>query len=216
MTDILILITILLTLFAGYRKNLFRNFFDFFSIFAALVVAFRLFGTFAGFVQKIPGISHILGAVQKGILSPLSSMDEETQFTLKQLHEINMTPEFNYFFKQGSFFREKESIVFTELAIQLITNIIAIILLYLLVFFLTRFIGGLIENSNKMAGLTSIDRTGGIIFSLLKSFIYASLIAIVVHSVASFYNSGLLYDLYHKSILAKFFYEDAMITFFLR
>lgn len=216
MANILILVIIILTVLSGYRKNLFRNFFDFLSLFLAFVISLRHFGTFASFVGNLPGIKQVLALLQDKVLSQLSSMDSETVFNMAKLRELNMASEFNYFFEHGSFFKKKDTIVFSELSIGLVTNVLAIVILFTLTLFIVRLIGSFIENSNRMAGLTLIDRSGGMVFSLLKSFIYAAIIALVLQNIASFYNSGFLYDLYHKSALAKFFYEGGVASMFLR
>lgn len=209
-TDLLVIILIALTVFLGYRKNLFRNFFDFFSLLLGLVVAFKNYGRFAQIVEGFPGIKQLLAAL-KVFLGEKAGFDQDLSFTLESLSDMDFTKEYNFFFENGSFFREQREILFSDLSIGLVTNVLAIILLFLGTTFVIRLLGSLIENSNKMAGLTSVDRAGGMIFSFLKALVYAAVIAVVVHNIASFFNSGLLYDLYHESAFAQFFYDSGLI-----
>lgn len=209
-TDLLVLVLIVLTVFLGYRKNLFRNFFDFFSLLLGLMVAFKNYGRFAQTVENLPGIKQLL-ATLKVFLGEKAGFDQDLSFTLESLQEMDFTKEYNFFFENGSFFRDQREILFSDLSIGLVTNVLAIILLFLGTTFVIRLLGSLIENSNKMAGLTAVDRAGGMIFSFLKALIYAAVIAVVVHNIAGFFNSGILYDLFHESAFAKFFYESGLI-----
>lgn len=209
-TDLFALILIVLTVFLGYRKNLFRNFFDFFSLLLGLMVAFKNYGRFAQIVEGLPGIKQLLSTL-KVFLGEKAGFDQDLTFTLESLQEMDFTKEYNFFFENGSFFRNQREILFSDLAIGLVTNVLAIILLFLGTTFVIRLIGGLIENSNKMAGLTVVDRAGGMIFSFLKALVYVAIVAVLVHNIAGFFNSGLLYDLYHESRFAQFIYDSGLI-----
>ena len=209
-TDLFVLIVIALTVFLGYRKNLFRNFFDFFSLLMGLMIAFKNYGRFAQTVEGLPGIKQLLSTL-KVFLGEKAGFDQDLSFTLESLQEMSFTKEYNFFFENGSFFRDQREILFSDLSIGLVTNVLAIILLFLGTTFVIRLLGSLIENSNKMAGLTIVDRAGGMVFSFLKAMIYAAVVAVTVHNMASFFNSGLIYDLFHKSAFAKFFYESGLI-----
>lgn len=209
-TDLFVLIVIALTVFLGYRKNLFRNFFDFFSLLMGLMIAFKNYGRFAQTVEGLPGIKQLLSTL-KVFLGEKAGFDQDLSFTLESLQEMSFTKEYNFFFENGSFFRDQREILFSDLSIGLVTNVLAIILLFLGTTFVIRLLGSLIENSNKMAGLTIVDRAGGMVFSFLKAMIYAAVVAVIVHNMASFFNSGLIYDLFHKSAFAKFFYESGLI-----
>ncbi len=210
-TDLLILALIAVTLLLAYRKNLFRNFFDFISLGGALFVGFRYFGEFAVRVEKLPGVSHLLDFLRNSLFSKLDTLDEEAQFTLQELKNLKMSDEFNYFFEQGSFFKEKDQIVFSELSLGLVSNVLAIILLVVGTLIIVRLLSAVFENSHRMAGLTSVDRLGGLVFSFLKAMIYAAVIVVVAKNIAMFFNSGLLYDIYHESSFAAFFYENGGI-----
>ncbi|MDI9471833.1 MAG: hypothetical protein GX260_01025 [Tissierellia bacterium] len=206
-TDLIILAITAVTLLLAYRKNLFRNFFDFLSLWAALHIGFRHFGAFAVRVEKMPGVSHLLDFLRNSLFSKLDTLDEEAQFTLQELKNLNMSDEFNYFFEQGSFFQEKDQIVFSELSLGLVSNVLAIILLIIFTLIVVRLISSLFENSHRMAGLTTVDRAGGLVFSFLKAMVYAAVIVVTAKNIAMFFNSGILYDIYHKSLFAKFFYD---------
>ena len=62
-----------------------------------------------------------------------------------------------------------------------------------------------------MAGLMGIERLGGLIFTILRGFSYGLVVAIIVHNLAGFFNSGLVYDLYHQSNLATLFYDSGLL-----
>ncbi|HHX04157.1 MAG TPA: hypothetical protein GX733_07715 [Tissierellia bacterium] len=210
-TDLLILAITAVTLLLAYRKNLFRNFFDFVSLWAALHIGFRYFGEFAVRVEKLPGISHLIDFLKSSLFSKLDTLDEEAKFTLQELKNLNMSDEFNYFFEQGSFFKDKDQIVFSELSLGLVSNVLAIIILVVITLIVVRLLSSFFENSHRMAGLTSVDRVGGLVFSFLKAMVYAAVIVVVAKNIAMFFNSGILYDIYHKSSFASFFYENGGI-----
>lgn len=209
-TDLIIILLMALTVFLGYRKNLFRNFFDFFSLIAGFVVAFKFYGTFANVVEGLPGVKQALAKIRDLLVDKLQ-FDNDVTFKMADINKMNVTEEYKSFFSNGSFFKRSEEIVFSDFSISLVTNVLAIILLFLITLFLVRFIGSFIENSNKMAGLTFIDRGGGVIFSFLKSLIYAGVLAVVVHNISMYFNSGILYDLYNGSSIAKFLFESGLI-----
>lgn len=209
-TDLFALIVIALTVFLGYRKNLFRNFFDFLSLLLGLMVAFKNYGRFAQIVEDLPGVKQLLASL-KNFLGEKAGFDQDLSFTLESLQEMDFTKEYNFFFENGSFFRNQREILFSDLSVGLVTNVAAIILLFLGTTFVIRIVGGLIENSNKMAGLTVVDRAGGMVFSFLKAMVYVAVVAVVAHNVAGFFNSGLLYDLFYESQFARFIYDSGLI-----
>lgn len=213
-TDLMILVIIALTVIIGYRKNLFRNSTEFFSLAISLWVSFRYYGGFASIVEKLPGIKGFFNLFQKLLLSKLESFDKEINFTLEGLQRTGMSKEFNFFFKNGSFFKQKDTIVFSELTTGLILNVLSIIILFMLCIFIIRFLSSLYENSSRMPGAIPVERFGGVLFSFLKGLIYAAVIALVVSNISVFFNSGALYDLFYKSKIAMYLYDSGFVGLF--
>lgn len=211
LTDGIILFLVVLSAIFGYRKNLFRNFFDFMAVLLSLAISTHYYGTFAEIVVKIPGISHIIGFINSTIISRLSALDTETKFTLDSLKQVGLGDDFAIFFEKGSFFREKSELVFSELSLGMVTNVLALVLLFVISLFIVHFISGLAENANRMPGLMGVDRFGGTIFAVLRGFTYGLVVALIVYNLAGFFNSGLVYDLYHKSSIATMYYESGIM-----
>ena len=211
LADGIILLLVLLSVLFGYRKNLIRNFFDFLSVIVSLFIASHYFGSFASIVVKVPGMSHLMSFINGTIISKLESLDTETSFTLQGMKALGLGNDFGTFFERGSFFTEKSELVFSELSLALVTNVAAIVILFVLSLFIINFLGSLLENSNRMAGLMGIERLGSLIFTILRGFSYGLVVAIIVHNMASFFNSGLVYDLYHQSNLATLFYDSGLL-----
>lgn len=195
----------------GYRKNLIRNFFDFLAVLLSIYVSSHYFGSFASVVVKVPGISHLIGFISKTFITKLEILDTETLFTLQAMQDMDLGKDFGVFFERGSFFREKSELVFSELSLALVSNVAAIVLLFLLTLFIVRFLGSFVENINKMAGLMGIERLGGLVFSSLRGFTYGLIVALIIHNVAGFFNSGLVYNLYHQSSFATMFYDSGIL-----
>lgn len=209
--DLLIIVIIALTVFLGYRKNLFRNFFDFISLLGAFFVSLRFYGSFATKLETLPVSRQFIDFINDNIIQRLSSFDAETKFTLDGFRSLEVSESFNFFFEQGNFFEKSNQITFTELSKGLLTNVMALVLLFILSLIVIRFIGSLVERVNKMAGLTITDRIGGVLFSFLKAMIYAGIIAVIVNNISAFFNAGILYDLYHESKFATFFFDSGLL-----
>ena len=150
LTDGIILFLVLVSVIFGYRKNLFRNFFDFLAVLLSLAISTHWYGTFAGIVVKIPGISHLMNFINSTIISRLSALDNETSFTLEGLKQVGLGEDFAIFFERGSFFNEKSEIVFSELSLGMLTNVVSLVILFVLSLFIIHFISGLVENANRI------------------------------------------------------------------
>lgn len=211
LADGLILTLVVLSVLFGYRKNLIRNFFDFLGVLVSLFVASHFFGEFAAFVVKVPGMSHLMGFINSTIISRLETLDTETSFTLQGMKELGLGQDFGAFFERGSFFTEKSELVFSELSLALVTNVAALVILFVISLFVINFLGSLLENSNGMAGFMGIERMGSLVFTVLRGFSYGLVVALIVHNLAGFFNSGMIYDLYHQSNFATLFYESGLI-----
>lgn len=211
LADGIIIFLVVLSMIFGYRKNLIRNFFDFLAVLLSIYVSSHYFGSFASVVVKVPGISHLIGFISKTFITKLEILDTETLFTLQAMQDMDLGKDFGVFFERGSFFREKSELVFSELSLALVSNVAAIVLLFLLTLFIVRFLGSFVENINKMAGLMGIERLGGLVFSSLRGFTYGLIVALIIHNVAGFFNSGLVYNLYHQSSFATMFYDSGIL-----
>lgn len=211
LADGIIIFLVVLSMIFGYRKNLIRNFFDFLAVLLSIYVSSHYFGSFASMVVKVPGISHLIGFISKTFITKLEILDTETLFTLQAMQDMDLGKDFGVFFERGSFFREKSELVFSELSLALVSNVAAIVLLFLLTLFIVRFLGSFVENINKMAGLMGIERLGGLVFSSLRGFTYGLIVALIIHNVAGFFNSGLVYNLYHQSSFATMFYDSGIL-----
>lgn len=211
LTDGLILFLVVLSAIFGYRKNLLRNFFDFLAVLMSLYISSHFYGTFAGIVVKIPGISHVMNFLNNTIITKLTALDKETTFTLEGIKKVGLGEGFGTFFEKGSFFREKSELVFSELSLGMVSNVLSLVFLFILSLFVIHFISGLVENANRMPGLMGIDRLGGMIFAVLRGFTYGMILALIVYNLAGFFNSGLVYDLFHKSSIATMYYDSGLM-----
>ncbi|PID82416.1 MAG: hypothetical protein CSB16_01575 [Clostridiales bacterium] len=213
-TDIFILVIIIFTMLIGYRKSLFRNVSEFFTLAISLWVAFNFFGKFAGSLNKISAFRSFFAFLNRIIFSKLTSFDEEINFTLKELENTGMTKEFNLFFKNGTFFKEKGSLVFTELSQALVLNVLSIVILFVLTMLVLKFVFSFFENTSRMPGAINIERVGGIVFSLLKGLLYGAIIALVVSNIAVFFKTGPMHDLFYNSKISLYLYNSGFVGFF--
>lgn len=211
LADGIILFFVVLSIIFGYRKNLMRNFFDFLAVIISLYVSSHFFGAFANVVVKVPGMSHLMRFISGTVISKLQALDSETSFTLQGLKDLGLSQDFGTFFERGSFFTQKSELVFSELSLALVTNVAAIVLLFVASLFIIHFIGSFFENINKMSGLMGMERLGGLVFSTLRGLSYGLVVALIVHNLAGFFNSGLVYDLYHQSSFATMFYDSGLL-----
>ncbi len=209
--DLIIIVVVLITVFLGYRKSFIKSFSDWVGLSISLWITFHFFGSFTKLVEKIPGINSIVGMIDKSLLSKLSSLDKEMDFSIEAFKKMDFSKTLIYFFERSSMFSVKEKITFSELSIGLFTNMISIVLLFILSAFILRAISNSFEYVNKMAGFTSYEKLGSILFSFMKSLVYATLIAFIVYNISAFFNSGVFYDAYHSSVFAKMLYNNGLI-----
>ncbi len=209
--DLIIIFVIVITVLLGYRKSFVRSFTDWVSVSVSLWFTLHNFGGFTKFIDKIPGINSIVNLIDVNLLSKLSSLDKEMDFSISSFENMNFSKTLLYFFKKSSLFSTSESVTFSQLSIGLFKNMISVIVLFIICSFILKAIFGSFEYVNKMAGFNTYQRAGSILFSFLKSIVYVTLIAFLVFNIASFFNSGILYDAYHSSTLAKILYNNGLI-----
>ncbi len=211
--DILVLLIIVFTVLRAYRKTLGKNARDWASLAFSIWFTLRTYGKLSVIIAKLPIISNILGFINKNILVKIADIDNEVVYNFSKLKAMNLSKEFNYFFEKSSIFRNKQDIPFTEFSMGLAVNVASIIIIFLVTVLVIRLLFSTFDNVNSFAGTTSIEKPAGMLFGFLKSLVYVMIIAIIVHSLSTYYNSGLLYDQYHKSIIVKTLYESNLLSF---
>ena len=211
--DIIIVLLIVLSTFFGYKKGLVGVIFKIFSFLIAIVLMLILYKPVSNYVINNTDYDE---NIKTTISEKLSSKDIDTGEMLKS-DEENQYPEIvvEYVNKYAveavnegkaniiEYVSDKLSIVIINVIIA-IALFIAINLLLLVVQFLTRFIV-------KLTILKQFDKTGGIIYGLLKGIISIYLIlAILSICSALMPNSGIL-EMIQKSYLGNAMYNNNII-----
>ncbi len=209
--DFIIIVIILITVFLGYRKSFVKSFTDWVGLSISLWITLHFYGSFTKTIEKIPGLSSIINLINVNLLSKLSSLDKEMDFSIQSFQQMNFSKSLIYFFEKSSLFESSPKITFSQLSIGLFTNMISIIILFILSSFILRAIFNSFEYINKIAGFNGFQKTGSMLFAFMKSLVYATLIAFLVYNVSVFFNSGVFYDAYHSSTLAKLLYNNGLI-----
>lgn len=210
--DILAILIIVFVVIIGYRKNLINSFVDWLSIAGSLFISLRFFGSFTKVVRNTPIVSDILKVINDNIIVKIAEFDKEVTLTLDSFKTMKLSKEFIYFFKKSDIFKSKTEVPISELSLGLVINVGSIVLLFVICVFIFKFLIRFLDDSTNMAGLTTINKGGSAVFSILRSFVYISIIAIIVFNISIFFNSGFFYDLYHKSAILKAFYSSNLIS----
>ncbi len=161
--------------------------------------------------MKFPGINSILEMINVNVLSKLSSLDNEMEFSINSFKNMDFSKSVIYFFQKSSIFSASEKITFSELSMGLFINMVSVVVLFIITTFIFRTIFNSLDYMNKMAGLSTYEKFGSMLFSFMKSLVYATLIAFIVYNISVFFNSGALYDAYHSSTFAKLLYNNGLI-----
>ena len=108
-----------------------------------------------------------------------------------------------------------ELVASTSVAVAgFVLDVLCMIVLFVIVKIGLLFVKGLLEKITSLPVLKQIDKVGGVVFGLLEAFVFLTIVG-AVFSLFSGMADGNLLNVVEHSVIAKFFYQENLLLFFL-
>ena len=104
--------------------------------------------------------------------------------------------------------------VFSPILSNIAYRLVVFFIVFILILFLTRIIGYLLNFAIKKTGLSPVNRFLGLFLGLLKGFVISSIVFIILSTLASFNLSEGLTSFVNSGYVSKYIYENHIIKLF--
>ncbi len=205
--DLILLIVIIFSIFTGYRKGFIVMLASFIGKFVALSISYFYYEPFKKFLVDFTGIDSFVSDKIKISLSNLGGHAAQSTVASSDLTAVSKMPlPDSIKEKLMGYLTESASTLGRSVASSLTDFIMTIIAFFLLFLFIILFISILVRAMNliaKLPVLNTFNKLGGIIFSLITTYILLTIAFLIITSFVSMEISSSLNEMIKHSVLAK-------------
>ncbi len=205
--DIALVIIILLSILIGYKKGFIRMLASFIGKFVALTIAYFYYASFKELLVKFTGLDKFVLEKIKLSLANLGGHAAEASVAGSDIDAVSKMP-------LPDVLKEKLVSYLTDSANQIgqsvasgltdfLMNIIAFILLFILVAILISIIVKVLDLVAKLPVLNAFNKVGGILFSLITTYIMLTIAFLLITSFVSMDSASSLNSMIESSVVAK-------------
>ncbi len=205
--DIILVIVILLSILIGYKKGFIRMLASFIGKFVALTIAYFYYAPFKDLLVKFTGLDDLVFEKIKLSLTNLGGHAAEASVAGSDIDAVSKMA-------LPDILKEKLVNYLTDTANQIgqsvasgltdfVMNIIAFILLFILVAILISIIVKVLDLVAKLPVLNTFNKLGGIIFSLITTYILLTIAFLLITSFMSMDSASSLNTMIANSVVAK-------------
>ena len=210
--DLVIVLTLLLSTFIGYRKGLTTIIFKLIIFLASLIIAFTLYKPVANFIMDNTGIDEWLTEKISETLSGTSIAQGELMDIEQSNISKNVVEMINKFVKESLNQTKIDAVsyVSAKLAYYGIT-ILSLIFLLGISRFILAFIKGIAEFIANLPILNIINKTGGIILGLLRGLITVYIIFAILSIISPVISNFIIIDYINDSKIGAIMYNNNIL-----
>ena len=215
--DIIIILIIGLNIYLGYKKGLIEVAFNVFAFFIAIIATLILFNPISNLVIQNTEIDE---NIKKSIISNFNKDEKENIDNNNNYIDKTKEKDSNIIsiyinekikdltdeFKEKTI--ETVAISLSEKIVKVVVAIILFIVIRILIIFL-KFLS---ESISKLPIIKQFDKTGGVLYGLLKLFIIIYFILTVLFIINSMKNNDKIQNVIDSSYITKVLYENNAIV----
>ncbi len=217
--DFAVLIVLLLFAYLGYRKGLILTLFKLVSMLLSLMLTYYLQPYAGAFLKHNTKLPAILAQHIAPFINLESLIGEQTKtFQVETINQLQIPS-----FLKTSLLENNNSEIykmfnisglqdyFVKFLADMIINVIAVFVVFILVFMIMRLLTNALNIVSKLPVIRTFNRFGGILAGLVQ----ATLIIWVCFLVTSFFvtspKGAMFLQLMHQSVIAKYFYDTNVL-----
>lgn len=211
--DIILVLLLFLSIYLGYRKGLAKVMLTIFSFFIALMLMLILYKPVSNFVIENTKLDEDL---RYEISQRLKSSNNGTEENV-ELKDNNQYPtvvtDFVKKYVDEAIKEGKDNVIdyVSEKLSTVVVNVIVAIGLYITINIALILIGFLLKFAVKLPGLKQIDKSGGILYGIIRGLFLAYIVLAIISISSAFINEQGLLDAIKSSYITKYLYDNNII-----
>lgn len=207
--DLFLIAILILNVMIGYKKGLINVIFNICAFLIAIILTLFLYKPVANIIINNTNLDD---KIEKVIIKN-NSDDENTD---AQENDENTTNLQQYIETKLEDTANEAKAQATEIVANTISNkaieIITAILLFIIIRIIVIVLKFLMEGIANLPIIKQFNKTGGILYGIIKSIIIIYLLLTIMYIVVSINGSGLISDAINSSYITKFLYENNIIV----
>ena len=212
--DVILIGIVIVACMIAYQKGLLVSIFNLISSLLAIALSFIFFPFFSDFLKGTAAFGWIQSPVQTLLAEQAALLSEVSPEGL--LAQLPL-PEavFEKMIASLETVAAPELVASTSVAVAgFVLDVLCMIVLFIIVKIGLLFVKGLLEKITSLPVLKQIDKVGGVVFGLLEAFVFLTIVGAVFSLFSGMADGNLLNGVEH-SVIAKFFYQENLLLFFL-
>lgn len=207
--DIIIILTMILFIYIGYRKGLIKVAISFLSVIISIIIALILYKPIASQImastQLDENISNaIYSKIENIDFQNISEEEKNNNGIIKFAEDYINEAISNSVENTGRYISDSLSITIVEI----LTFILLVIILRLLLIVLN-LLGDVVGN---LPIIKQFNKSGGIIYGIIEGFVIINVILAILYVANPIISNGQIEENIQKSNLGKIIYENNFIT----
>ena len=207
--DIIIILTMILFIYIGYRKGLIKVAISFLSVIISIIIALILYKPIASQImastQLDENISNaIYSKIENIDFQNISEEEKNNNGIIKFAEDYINEAISNSVENTGRYISDSLSITIVEI----LTFILLLIILRLLLIVLN-LLGDVVAN---LPIIKQFNKSGGIIYGIIEGFVIINVILAILYVANPIISNGQIEENIQKSNLGKIIYENNFIT----
>ena len=207
--DIIIILTMILFIYMGYRKGLIKVAISFLSVIISIIIALILYKPIASQImastQLDENISNaIYSKIENIDFQNISEEEKNNNGIIKFAEDYINEAISNSVENTGRYISDSLSITIVEI----LTFILLVIILRLLLIVLN-LLGDVVGN---LPIIKQFNKSGGIIYGIIEGFVIINVILAILYVANPIISNGQIEENIQKSNLGKIIYENNFIT----
>lgn len=213
--DLIIVVLFILSVWEGYKKGLTKSLLKIFTFILAIIISFILFKPISSFIINQTQIDD---NIQDNIIRTFNA--EDSKENKQEIKEKDNTEEisnifYNYIEEKITQVEDEAKEYVIEIASREITDAIINIIVFILVFIISRliliFVKALADLITKIPVIKQFDELGGGIYGVLRAVVIIMILFTILAIVLPLMPDTNILAIIDESILSKFIYENNMI-----
>lgn len=209
--DIILIAIFLITAYVGYRKGIIEMLANFFGSFAAILISYFFHAPFKELLVKFTGLDEFVfekvveklrefGAHAAKSSVSSSDIDAVSKMEMPDIIKDKLT---NYLTESTSNISKSAALSLTDY----IVSIISVFILFVSILILIRIITKTLNLISKAPVISTVNKVGGILFSVLSTYLILTIAFMLFSSFASVDIATTSRNMIQHSVIAKLLIE---------
>lgn len=210
--DVSIVLIIALTTFLGYRKGLVKVAFSIVSFILALILAFILFKPVSTLIINTTSIDdNLKQTIYENLASKDLSIENAEELKEQNIPQSVIDDITEYIQEAGEQTQDEVALFVSEQLTTTIINIGVALIVFILAKIILFFVKALADLIAKLPILKQLNKTGGVIYGVLKGLIIIYIVLAIITLITPVFNNQAILEAINSSFIGKFMYNNNIL-----